>query len=178
VSERPTIFYAWALRNTRPEIASNERNRRRCNGLLAVDAVTGEEYLRLKDKAKALDVSEYLTELVLDSLKRGFCQLCIILDNCSTHKKKMRELLANALKEAGVEQKIEVEFIDLPAYSPNFNLVEYIIHQIRLQVLHHQPLGLTLEEIKAKLEQRFQRGQLQTVQQIQNTLRHIWSLVT
>jgi hypothetical protein len=29
----------------------------------------------------------------------------------------MRELLANALKEAGVEQKIEVEFIDLPAYS-------------------------------------------------------------
>jgi hypothetical protein len=57
----------------------------------------------------------------------------------------MRELLANALKEAGVEQKIEVEFIDLPAYSPNFNLVEYIIHQIRLQVLH-QPLGLTLEE--------------------------------
>lgn len=154
----------------------NERNRKRCNGLLAVDAVTGEEYLRLRDKAKALDVSEYLTELVLDCVKGGYSKLSVILDNCKTHKKKMRELLAHALSETGVGQKIVIEFVDLPAYSPNFNLVEYIIHQIRLQILHHQPIGMTLEQVKARLEQHLQKGQMQTKQQIQNILKHIWSL--
>lgn len=102
--------------------------------------------------------------------------MSIILDNCKTHKKKMRELLAHALKEAGVEQKIAVEFVDLPAYSPDFNLVEYVIHQIRLQILHHQPVGMTLEQVKARLEKHLHRGQMQTKQQIQNTLQHILSL--
>ncbi len=110
-------------------------------GLLAVDAVTGEEYLRLRDKAKAEDVSEYLTELVLDCVKGGYSNLSIVLDNCKTHKKKMRELLAHALSEAGVGQKIVIEFVDLPAYSPNFNLMEYIIHQSGCRFCTISPLG-------------------------------------
>jgi hypothetical protein len=88
----------------------------------------------------------------------------------------MRELLAQALKKAEIERKIAVEFIDLPAYSPDFNLVEYIIHQIRLQILHHQPFGMTLEQVQARLEKHLLHRQMLTPQQIQNTLRHIWSL--
>ncbi len=176
VSERPTIFYAWAPKNTLPKIASNERHRKRCNGLLPVDAFTGEEYLKLRDRAKAEDVSDYLTSLVLKCVKEDYSKLYIILDNCKTHKKKMRELLSKALEKAGVVQKIAVEFVDLPAYSPDFKLVEYIIHQIRLQILHHQPIGMTLEQVKARLEQHLQKGQMQTKQQIQNILKHILSL--
>lgn len=87
------------------------------------------------------NVSEYLTELVLDCVKGGYSKLLIILGNCKTHKKKMRELLAHALSATGVGQKIVIEFVDLPAYSPNLNLVEYIIHQIRLQIVHISLLG-------------------------------------
>ena len=144
--------------------------------MLAVDVVTGKEYLQLREKAKSEDVAEYLTELVLDCIKQGYSKLSIIFDNCKTHKKKMRELLAQALKKAEVERKIAVEFIDLPAYSPDFNLVEYIIHQIRLQILHHQQFGMTLEQVQARLEKHLQKEQMLTPQQIQNTLRHIWSL--
>ena len=141
-----------------------------------MDAFTGEEYLQLRDRAKAEDVSDYLTSLVLKCVKEDYSKLYIILDNCKTHKKKMRELLSKALEKAGVVQKIAVEFVDLPAYSPDFNLVEYIIHQIRLQILHHQPIGMTLEQVKARLEQHLQKGQMQTKQQIQNILKHILSL--
>lgn len=142
-----------------------------------MDALTGKEYLRLSDKAKAEDVAGYLTELVLDSVKEGYSKLTVILDNCKTHNKKMRGLLADALIEFAVAEKIEVEFIDLPAYSPDFNLVEYIIHLLRLQILHHQPVGVTLEQVKERLAQHVQSRQLQTPEQIQNTLRHIWSLI-
>ncbi len=47
VYDRPSIFYAWAQKNTRPQVPSNERGRRqKLNGMMSVDTVTGEEYLR------------------------------------------------------------------------------------------------------------------------------------
>jgi len=73
--------------------------------------------------------------------------------------------------------RIGIDVGDLPAYLPAFNLVAYIIHQIRLQILHHHPVGLTLEQIKQELEQQVKSDQLQTPVQIQNTLGHISSLV-
>ena len=43
---RPTIFYAWAAVNTRPGVPSDEkRARKRINGFMSVDAVTGQEYV-------------------------------------------------------------------------------------------------------------------------------------
>jgi len=178
VSERPTVFYAWAIKNTRPEIPSNEKNRQRCNGLLAVDAVTGEEYLRLADRARAEEVAEYLTELTKDCQQQGYQKLTVILDNCKTHKKKMRTLLSEALKTEASESTIAVEFLDLPSDSPDFNLAEYVIHQIRLRILHHQPIGSALAQIRTRLEQHSQRQRLMSSAQIQNTLQHIWRLAS
>jgi transposase len=82
------------------------------------------------------------------------------------------------LAELGIKEEIEVEFIYTPPYSPNFNLVEYLIHQLRLQLLHHQSAGMTIELIRDNLEQYLQINQLQTPQQIQNTIAHICSLAT
>ena len=49
VYSRPSIFYGWAPKNTRPEIPSNEKGRiNKLNGMILVDAFTGEEYLKLK----------------------------------------------------------------------------------------------------------------------------------
>jgi len=94
----------------------------------------------------------------------------------TTHKQKMRNLLELQLTELGIKEELEVEFIYTPPYSPNFNLVEYLIHQLRLQLLHHQPVGITIELLREKLEQYLSVNQLQTPQQIQNTMAHICSL--
>ncbi len=136
VYDRPSIFYDWAEKNTRPQIKSNERGRRnKLNGMLCVDAMTGEEYLRLKDKSKTEDVSSYLWELCLDCLKQSITKISVILDNNSTHKQKMQAQLQAHLSELGIQDKIIIEFIYTPPYSPDFNLAEYIIHLVRLQLL-------------------------------------------
>jgi len=172
------MFYAWAEKNTRPQIPSNERGRRqKLNGMLCVDAITGEEYLRLKEQSKTEDVSSYFAQLASDCVKIGTKKLTVILDNNSTHKQKMRSQLEEHLVELEISEQIQIEFIYTPPYSPNFNLAEYIIHLLRVEVLHHQPVDITIELVREKLEKFLSLNQLQTPQQIQNILEHIYCLV-
>ena len=43
VYNRPSTYYGWVEKNTRPQVPSNEsKKREKLNGLLAVDAVSGE----------------------------------------------------------------------------------------------------------------------------------------
>lgn len=171
------MFYGWAERNTRPEVASDERTRHRLNGLLCVDAHSGEEYFRLRPQAKTEDVSEYLAELCLDSVELGYTRLCIMLDNNPTHKLKMQAQLAVHLEQMGLAQSIEVEYLYLPSYSPKLNLVEYVIHLLRLRFLHHLPIGTTLAQIEQQLNQFLASQQFLSPQQVQKTLNFIFSLV-
>lgn len=145
--------------------------------MLSVDAITGEEYLELKEKSKTEDVSKYFGEFAQDCVEQGFNKLTVILDNNSTHKKKMKAQVLAHLFNLNILDKIVVEFIHTPSYSPNFNLAEYIIHLLRLQLLHHLPLGVNIQQVKEKLENFFQTSKLQTPEQIQNTIQHIYSLV-
>ncbi len=177
VYDRPSIFYGWAERNTRPEIPSDERQRHKFNGLLCVDALTGEEFLRLSAQAKTEDVSLYVAELCLDCIELGFDKLSIILDNNTTHKQKMREQLTQHLKQMGLANEIAVEFIYLPAYSPKLNLVEYVIHLLRLRFLHHLPIGTSIDRIEQQLEQFLQSHQFLSAEQVQKTLNFIFASV-
>lgn len=178
IYDRPSLFYGWAERNTRPLIPSDERQRHKVNGLLCVDALTGEEFLRLSDKAKTEDVSLYLAQLCLDCIELGFEKLSIVLDNNTTHKQKMRRQLAEHLKQMGLASAISLEFIYLPPYSPKLNLVEYVIHLLRLRFLHHLPIGTSLEKIEQQLQQFLQFHQFLTVEQVQKTLNFIFASVT
>ena len=54
--------------------------------------------------------------------------------------------------------------------------VEYIIHLLRLKLLHHLSLDVNIQQVKDKLEKFFQFNQLQTPEQIQNIIRHICTL--
>jgi hypothetical protein len=66
------MFYGWAEKNTRPQVPSNEKGRRnKLNGMQAVNAVTGEEYLKLTEKSKTEDVSNYFALLANDCVKQG-----------------------------------------------------------------------------------------------------------
>jgi hypothetical protein len=122
VSNRPTTFYGWAEKNSRPEVASNEsKKREKLNGLLAVDAVSGEEFLRLSPRAKTEDLVLYFGELCRDCVRQKITHLTIILDNNTTHEYKLRRYLRAELFTAEMENQITVELIYLPPYSPNFN---------------------------------------------------------
>ncbi len=176
--DRPSLFYGWAEKNTRPQIPSNEKKKRhKVNGLLSVDALTGKEDLQLKSKAKSEDIASYFGLLCDDLLNQGYRKVTIILDNNSTHKDKMKSQLETLMSALEIQDKIQVEFLHTPPYSPSFNLAEYIIHLLRLRFLHHLPLNVTIEQIEPKLSDYCSSHQLQTPQQIKNTIRHICDLV-
>ena len=86
----------------------------------------------------------------------------------------MKRLLAEYLETSGIAQKLTVEFIHTPAYSPDFNLAEYEIHLLRLEKLHYLPSNVTIAEIEKKLEDV---KILMNSEQILNTLKHIFSSV-
>ena len=87
VHNRPSTYYGWAEKNTRPQVPSDEsKKREKLNGLLAVDAVSGEEFLRLVPTAKTEDLALYFGELCKDCIHERIKHLTIVLDNNSTHK--------------------------------------------------------------------------------------------
>lgn len=177
LSNRPTTFYGWARVNTKFKVPSDEKKKReRLNGLLAVDAQTGQEYLKLTPQAKSEDLVDYFCDLAMDTRQAGYQQLTIVIDNNSTHKDKMRYHLWLKAKSQPELQEFRFKFINTPSYSPDFNLAEYIIHQLRLALLHHLPVEVTLADIEAKIVNFFKGNQLQTPQQITNTLNHILKL--
>jgi transposase len=178
VYNRPSTYYGWAEKNTRPQVASDEsKKREKLNGLLAVDAVSGEEFLRLVPIAKTEDVALYFGELCKECIQARIKHLTIILDNNSTHKDKLRRYLWAELFTSGIDEQITVEFVYTPPYSPNFNLVEYLIHLLRLRLLHHLPSDTSMEQVEMKLKTFFETQQLQTPIQISNTIQHIYNLI-
>ena len=79
VYDRPSLYYAWAERNSKPEIPSTEkRKRNKVNGMISVDAVTGEIFLQLQPKSKTEDVAQYLADLCKDACRKILIssQLC------------------------------------------------------------------------------------------------------
>jgi DDE superfamily endonuclease len=158
-------------------VPSDERRKRnKLNGFLSVDAFTGEEYFILSEKSKTEDVVSYMLMLCDDLSSKGYDKITVFLDRNPTHKDKMRRQLGKLLERLNLSEKIEIEFIHTPAYSPDFNLVEYLIHQLRLKLLHHLPADTTIQEIEKRIETYLENGQLQTPEQIQNTIRHICKL--
>ena len=78
----------------------------------------------------------------------------------------------------GLAQEIKLEFIYLPPYWPKLNLVECVIHLLRLRFLHHLPLGTTLEYIEQKLEDFLRSYQFLSPEQVQKTLNFILASIT
>lgn len=90
----------------------------------------------------------------------------------------MQAQLAVHLEQMGLAKAITVEYLYVPSYSPKLNLVEYVIHLLRLRFLHHLPIGTTLEQIEQQLEHFLESNQFLWAGQVQKTLNFIFSLVT
>ena len=85
----------------------------------------------------------------------------------------MKTLFREYLQTLGIADKMIVEFIHTPAYSPDYNLAEYEIHLLRLEKLHHLPSNITMAEIEKRLENV---KILMDSVQISRTLEHIFTL--
>lgn len=142
--------------------------------MISVDAVTGEIYLQLQPKSKTEEVAMYFSDLCKDAHSENIEKVSIVLDNNSTHKVKMKRLLQEHLHRLNLTDKITVDFLHTPSYSPEFNLAEYEIHQLRLLKLHHLPANITIPDIEKKLESV---KSLMKPDQIAKTLDHIFALV-
>lgn len=146
VCEKPTASYGWAVKNTRPRFVTDGKNTR-VNGLLSVALHTGECFFGAVSKADSGAVATYLHQLAAHAHGKGACSLSVVLDQNPTHRQKMRTALL-ALKPA-----IPVRFLDVATYSPNLNPVEYLIHLIRLRLLHHAAPSQKLHQVQQRLEQ-------------------------
>ena len=67
----------------------------------------------------------------------------------------MKSQLKFHLINAEISDKIVVDFIHTPTYSPNFNLVEYIIRLLRLKLLHHLSLNVNIQQVKGYIRTFF-----------------------
>ena len=149
------VYCAWAERNHKLEIPSNEkRKRHKVNGMLLVNAVSGEIYLQLKEKSKTENVVAYLANLASDVHLGQTGKRSIVLDNNSTHKQKMTSFLTKKIdnRELGLSKKITLEFMYTPACSPDFDLAEYGVYLLRLRELHNLPSDTIIPKITNNLK--------------------------
>lgn len=184
VSTRPNTSYGWAIRNTRPQVKSNESKREKLNGLLAIDLITAREYLKLEPVAKTENIARYFVNLTIDLLTTNpqLQTINIFLDNNPTHKKKLKRLIDQIFQEFYNTHNIPnfsfiptINFFYLAPYSPDDNPVEYDIRLMRQLELHHLPLNTTLSQLTTQLQNKIQTQSFMTLEKLQNTLRHIFS---
>jgi transposase len=177
VTNRPSTFYGWARKNTRVKVPSNESaKRKRINGFLAVDADTGKEYLAFSESSKTEAVGDFFHNLAQQVKAEGFPGMRITLDNNSTHKDKMRYYLWLKMRTTPGLEDFRVRFNNTPAYSPDFNVAEYVIHQLRLKLLHHLPANTPLTDITTRVLTYLETHQLHTKEQIARILQRILKL--
>ena len=130
--------------------------------------------------ASEVSVSEavaiFFYRLAITRYEAGCRHLTIYLDNNSTHHDQMRYTLYWQLKSDPRLHDFRIQFKYTPRYSPDFNLVDYSIHLVRLKLLHHLPAKATIADVERILSNFFKHKQLQTAEQIRNTINHILKL--
>lgn len=138
------------------------------NAFLALEISTTQCFFEAQKKMKSDSVALciYNTAMVLQ--QAGFHKIIYYLDQNPTHKNLMKYNLSLLPK-----LDIQIEFCYIPSYSPKLNIVEFLIHHIRQEKLHHAPHKRNLDEIIVELTEYLHQKKTFQVQQINNTLDHI-----
>lgn len=127
--------------------------------------------------ATAVEVAAFLMSLIFHYSSLGKTKFTFWLDNAKTHKKAMKEFLALHLKDFGMENQVEIEFVHIPAYSPKMNAAEFFIQIIRKRFLKNLPMNQTIEQVLGRLLPSVNEQQLLTIQQMRNILMRIKRIV-
>lgn len=172
----PYTHYAWAKKNTKPRLPSDERRRQKLNGFLTVDVQRGTTYVDFK-KQSSTDITVGIVVLtVLRYLQKGFKHLTLILDNAKIHGRRMEtgvhELLAEIAQFMALPA-FSLGFWHTPSYSPWLNPAEYLIHEVRRKGLYNAPCTLTVHEKAERIRNQLARGSPMTDLQMRRLLDYI-----
>jgi transposase len=174
-----TTHYAWAEKNSKPKIPSDEKHRKRLNGFVGVELKSGTTLIQFREQSKTLQAIAVYCLMILTFAQKGCHWFKIILDNASIHGKSMREGIKAVLEELATRPGFEtldpvtLSFLSIPPYSPDYNPAEYIIHAVRQQSLYLVPYDVSLEQKAQRIRDNLTRGSPYTAQQLANILRHI-----
>ena len=87
----PYTNYAWAEKNTKPRVWSDERHRKKLNAVLTVDVQRGDTRIDFNKQCNSEEVAATVVLTVLVFLKQGLNKLTFLLDNARTHGNKMKK---------------------------------------------------------------------------------------
>lgn len=157
----PYTHYAWAIRNTKPKIFSDERSRKKLNGFLTVDVQRGNTHVEFKEESKTYDAVMVAVLTVLIYLQKGVKTITFLLDNARIHGKRMEagvnELLVEISRQIALPE-YSLNFWHTPSYSPKLNPAEYLIHEVRRNGLYHVPCTMSLYEKAERIRTQLARG--------------------
>ena len=134
---------------------------------MSVDLHRGACFFVAEPKANSQTVAAYFHGLAAHVPAQGATGLTVLLDRNGTHGPKMRRALAE------LQPVIPVVFLSLAAYSPRLNPVEYLLHLIRLALLHHAAPTQDLEQVQKRLEEAVHQKVWLSPEQLQNLLTFI-----
>lgn len=177
MTNKTTTFYSWGYRNRVLKIKSKEGYYKRINGFLSINMITGKEYLEFCERSKAENIREYIFNMFIELHKEGYKKCTLILDNNKTHKDNMRYNLWLDMRNNDDLKDFEVEYINTPPYSPDFNLVEYGIKILRQKYLHHLPSTVSLFERIKILKESIAKDNLLSIKSIYNIISRFGSLI-
>jgi transposase len=143
----PYTHYAWAKKNTKPRIPSDERHRQKLNGFLTVDVQRGTTRVDFNGQSTTEEAVRVVVLTVLVYLQRGLNPLTFLLDNARIHGKRMETEVHELLTEIAQHLTLpafSLSFWHTPSYSPQLNPAEYLIHEVRRNGLYNVPCTLTV----------------------------------
>jgi transposase len=167
----PYTHYAWAEKNTKPKIKSDEQHREKLNGFLAVDVTRGDTHVEFNKKSTTAEAVSAIVFIILIYLQKGFTHLTFLLDNARIHGTKMEANVQQLLAELTAQltlPPITLLFWHTPSYSPKLNPAEYIIHEVRRQGLYNLPCSLTVQQKADRIKAQLARGSPLNAQQMSN----------
>lgn len=126
--------------------------------------------------ANAEDISDYFFQLCKEVKENGNNSVTIFLDNNSTHKDKMRYNLWCMLNANETTSDFKVKYVNIAPYSPDYNLAEYAIHLLRLNVLHHCSAKSTLDDRAEMIRNYLKNNHLFSKDGVENTINRILQL--
>ena len=165
----PCTHYAWAEKNTKPRVWSDERHRKKLNGFLTVDVQRGSTRVDFKEQSTSEEAAMVVVLTILVYLQNGLNQLTFLLDNARIHGKRMEKRVAELLTEMKLPE-YSLNFWHTPSYSPNLNPAEYLIHAVRRNGLYNVPCTLTIQEKAERIKKQLARGSPMNDKQMRNLL--------
>lgn len=172
----PYTHYAWAEKNTKPRIKSDEQHREKLNGFLAVDVTRGDTHVAFNKQSTTAEVVFVIVFIILIYMQKGFTTLTILLDNAKTHGMKMEAEVQKLLAEIALQHtlpSVTLRFWHTPSYSPKLNPAEYIIHEVRRKGLYNVPCSLSVQQKAERIKTQLARDAPLKAQQMHNLVSFI-----